>query len=53
MHADASTLPTDVLTPDFTGNAFVVEDDYLMGPVLSRKSWWIDQFPNLPRPSDE
>ena len=42
-----------MLKPEFTGNAFLIEDPDLMGPILSRKSWWIDQFPNLPRPSDE
>lgn len=46
------TIPTDVLKPEFTGNAFLIEDPDLMGPILSRKSWWIDQFPNLTRPSD-
>ena len=36
-----------MLKPEFTGNASLIEDPDLMGPILSRKSWWIDQFPNL------
>ena len=52
IYADASTLPVDVLQPDFTGN----HDDCDTTDIFAarpRRQLWIESFPKLNRPPDE
>ena len=52
MYADSSTLPSEVLKPNFTGNADFIDTDDVFAPVISRREMWIGGFPVLERPSD-
>ena len=50
---DKDTLPSDILIPEFTGNADVISTDLFATSKISRRQLWINTYPRLERPSDE
>lgn len=54
IHAEGDTLPSDVLVPEFTGNAFdannLSDDPW---STKARKTSWIKGFPILQRSPDK
>lgn len=50
--ADETTLPKDILRPQFSGNCDVVDADDICNS-RSRRDLWIAGFPRIERPSDE